>query len=425
MGGQESSQKGNSSSSSSGERNGPLAHFISAVSQDGSDHVSKDKFISYFPSAGQTLAEKLFSHMSPSGSELRKRDCSVSLSKILTLTSTSVQSRTYIEVFCGRASLNHQDVTCLLQSSLRLFLVSSGTSFSQHSVDDDRVINTLATLLTSKGQGSSAADWIDGNCPELFTGMHKCLVGWLRGEEKCLSLVDTADIIGGRLICKSWWWILQSSLSSVFLRTLRNQTKQNSNGATEDLDNGFWTLLYSSQDHGLSTNRLQHHVFGYRGPTLMLLSCDEGYTYAVALDTEWREGTQPWGGSSCCVMRLSPDVKKLEEGDSMILFNERSRNIPRGISIGRNSKHRVLKLKEGLDVVEHNYTSGSVHTLEVWGCGDSGTRVAQAKQKKMETKDAERAAKVKLPGQWDDSPDKMLLEWGGVKVNHAEQFARD
>ena len=31
---------------------------------------------------------------------------------------------------------------------------------------------------------------------------------------------------------------------------------------------------------------------------------------------------------------------------------------------------------------------------QVWGCGDSGTRVAQAKQKKMETKDAERAAKV-------------------------------
>ena len=50
-------------------------------------------------------------------------------------------------------------------------------------MDDDRVINTLATLLTSKGQGSSAADWIDDNCPELFTGMHKCLVGWLRGEE--------------------------------------------------------------------------------------------------------------------------------------------------------------------------------------------------------------------------------------------------
>ena len=48
-----------------------------------------------------------------------------------------------------------------------------------------------------------------------------------------------------------------------------------------------WSILYSSQDHGLSLNRFKHHVFAYRKPTILLLRCDD-YLYAAAIDTEWR-----------------------------------------------------------------------------------------------------------------------------------------
>ena len=37
------------------------------------------------------------------------------------------------------------------------------------------------------------------------------------------------------------------------------------------LEADSWQLLYSSADHGQSANRLQHHAFQYRGPTLLVV----------------------------------------------------------------------------------------------------------------------------------------------------------
>ncbi|XP_038059704.1 uncharacterized protein LOC119730751 isoform X2 [Patiria miniata] len=421
MGAKESHQR-HEAGKGSRENNSQLNHFFAVVSH--SDRVSRDDFINYFPEVGRPLAGRLFTRISPSDSECTKLKCTEPLSQILSVATTSAQNSLYIAVFSG-ISLKLQDVTNLLETALMFFLNNAGVP-ARRSGADDTAIQALAKVLTSKGMVTTAAEWMDAICPELFTEMHRCLVGWLRGEEKPSDVSGVEDEFSGRLLCRAWWWILQSSLSSVFTKKSKARSAQQSEEAAEEsaLDS-VWDLLYSSSDHGLSTNRLQHHVFGYRGPTLMILSCDQGDVYAVAVDTEWREGTQSWGGSSCCVMRLMPDLQKLEEGENMIFFNDRSRNMPRGISIGRNPKKKILTFKEGMEVVEHNHRSESVRTLEIWGCGDSGTRTAQAKLKKMEMKDAERAAKVKLPGQWEDSPDRMLLEMGGVKVNHAEQFTRD
>ncbi|XP_022105175.1 uncharacterized protein LOC110987060 [Acanthaster planci] len=423
MGAKESHQRHQEghSSKASREINSQLEHFFSIVANG--DRVSRANFVNYFPEVGRPLAERLFTCISPSEPESTKQKCAELLSRILSVATTSAQSSVYIATFSG-ITLKPQEVTNLLESALKFSLLSAGIP-EQRSDADNHAIGALASELTSKSMITSAVEWMDVNCPELFTEMHRTLVGWLRGQESC-SFASVDGEFSGRLLCKAWWWILQSSLPSIFTKKTKHRSTQQSTGTAEEpaLDN-LWDLLYSSSDHGLSTNRLQHHVFGYRGPTLMILSCDEEYVYAVAVDTEWREGTQSWGGSSCCIMRLSPDVQKLEEGDNMIFFNDRSRNMPRGISVGRNPKKRVLTFKEGMEVVEHNHKSVPVRTLEVWGCGDSAVRTAQARQKKMELKDAERAAKVKLPGQWEDNPDRLLLELGGVKVNHAEQFARD
>ena len=32
---------------------------------------------------------------------------------------------------------------------------------------------------------------------------------------------------------------------------------------------------------------------------------------------------------------------------------------------------------------------------------------------------------VKLPGQWDDSPDRLLLEWGTAKSDYADGYRED
>lgn len=32
---------------------------------------------------------------------------------------------------------------------------------------------------------------------------------------------------------------------------------------------------------------------------------------------------------------------------------------------------------------------------------------------------------VKLPGEWDQNPDRLLLEWGGVRPSYGDQFKAD
>ena len=55
---------------------------------------------------------------------------------------------------------------------------------------------------------------------------------------------------------------------------------------------GNWTCLYSSDRDGFSMNRLQHHCFDYREPSIMVLTCQdkEGkeFSYAIGTDREWR-----------------------------------------------------------------------------------------------------------------------------------------
>ena len=56
---------------------------------------------------------------------------------------------------------------------------------------------------------------------------------------------------------------------------------------------GEWTCLYSSDRHGLSMNRFQHHCSDYKHPSLLTLTCYQPqdhtlYQFAIALDTEWR-----------------------------------------------------------------------------------------------------------------------------------------
>ena len=56
---------------------------------------------------------------------------------------------------------------------------------------------------------------------------------------------------------------------------------------------GTWTTLYSSNKHGFSMNRFQHHCSDYKHPSVLVLTChnsgeERPYTFVLALDTEWR-----------------------------------------------------------------------------------------------------------------------------------------
>ena len=49
----------------------------------------------------------------------------------------------------------------------------------------------------------------------------------------------------------------------------------------------------------------------------------------------------------------------------MVLFNEKSRNLPKGVFIGRDPKRRILSLTEGMQQVSHRGLTGNVHNAEV------------------------------------------------------------
>jgi hypothetical protein len=73
-----------------------------------------------------------------------------------------------------------------------------------------------------------------------------------------------------------------------------------------------WSLLYDSDSDGLSINRFQFHVFNYRGPTILIVKADNGYTMAIASDCEWKESCHFWGGEDTVFLQLQPEFRIVE-----------------------------------------------------------------------------------------------------------------
>ncbi|XP_072164340.1 uncharacterized protein [Diadema setosum] len=386
----------------------------------------------YFPECGRGLISCLFGVWDIDQDVLIPEQHFVDvIDKVLAPRSTSSLARFYFEAFCGTGVLQEQKVELLVRTAFSLFLVASG--LSQNVANEDvtkKDVTRVTQTILSKGSSGAGLDWMETSCPELLMGMHQ----WLTAQLAPSDDVDAATVPDytlpdheGAVLSVAMWWMLSSSLPSLYTQPTSSTEANSSGEATQRqaFNKRPWTLLYSSKDHGLSVNRLQHHVLGYRGPTVLIVRCEGDYVYAVALDTEWREGTTPWGGTSSVLLRLSPDYGIIEEGDKMVLFNDKSRNLPKGLFVGRDPKRRSLSLTEGLQTVTHRGLTGSVVDAEVWGCASSDAKLAQAKQKKAELKDAERNAKVKLPGQWDDNPDRLLIGWGTARTDYADGFRED
>jgi len=73
-----------------------------------------------------------------------------------------------------------------------------------------------------------------------------------------------------------------------------------------------WSLLYDSNEQGLSINRFQHHVFNYKGPSMMFIRADNEYTICIATDVEWKESCHFWGGNDTMLIQLQPEFRIVE-----------------------------------------------------------------------------------------------------------------
>lgn len=383
--------------------------------------ISKENFVNHFPAEAQGLTSRLYDLISASGNgqPVTVDLCSKTLDRIARTTTSSAQVQFYLKLFSKNGEkIAKDDCLELLNTAYYFHSLTSSIKFESTSKDETTLDVITDTILLQAGV-DGCAEWIDQNCPDLLTGMHLWLMKKLNGQDISSQSTTLATIPDGCILNGILWWVLSSTFPSMYSQPSNQGSASNQTHAG---DKQSWTSLYTSGEHGLSVNRFQHHVFSYRGPTVLLITCEDSYSFALAVDTEWRDGTTSWGGQNCYFVQMSPEFKVLEEGSEMVLFNEKSRNIPKGLFIGRDRAKYSLKVTDGFQLAEFAGQTRNVLDLEVWGCGGSSAKEQQAKQKERERDDVAKNAKVKLPGQWDENPDRLLLQWAGVNPTYGDQF---
>ncbi|CAG0879290.1 unnamed protein product [Cyprideis torosa] len=158
----------------------------------------------------------------------------------------------------------------------------------------------------------------------------------------------------------------------------------------------------------------EHHVMGYRGATIMLVTASQNHVFTVACDTEWRDSPHPWGGEHCMALQLMPTFRMLETHKQMVLFNTVTRGVTKGLAVGSNTREPLLSIGEDFKRVSIMGMPLEVEEIRVYGCSGVETKAAQEKQKKWEMSQVEKQKKVKLEQSWNENPDKYLLEMAGT-----------
>lgn len=360
--------------------------------------------------------------------------------------------RTYLSVFdeAGRkeSDLVAQASTCACRFAWEL---SRDSSASQSEAGKGPVIDAISKAVSNSSQDDShgpmlscAVQWTICNMPGLFDSVH-CWVEravWSSSPQagdsvpfampKCVSSSGAA--VSSELLTDDAVWLLSTLLPPCYLGHHKAKTsaaEATSVSLTGASTGGQWNLLYNSQDQGLSLNRFKHHVMDYRGPNICCIRCDHNHTVVLAVDGEWRESSSPWGGPDCVVVQLRPAVQSLVSGSKLFVFNEKTRGIRLGLSVGHDAARPVIHMDESLDKLTLQASQVnpaetlSVLHIEVWGCGGADLQEAQRKQKEWDKKQVEKRRKVKRPGRWEENPDAALLEWGGVHTTSGFQHDRE
>lgn len=358
----------------------------------------------------------------------------------------------------------------MLDSAKQMFEVAFSLTLSVSKIKyvederDGRVINAMVTSLVGiepKVAYDKFCKWLDSFCPHLFYGVHNWVVFVLTGstlpDEMETARVPQLEGVAGRNNCTSLaiLWLLSITLPPVFTRRdgqgkspqaeggvtgesgATASSEGTTGGATKDPmwtsmlllrkqarlpQVQGWTLLYSSDQHGMSINRFNTHVSSYRAPTVMFLSFEGRNLYCLAVDRGWAEGPKKFGGEDCRLIQLLPVYRVVQAGEKMVRWSEYARGISKGIQVGCEGKSEVLSIPHDFDTIVHYGVSCALHKIEVWGCGSESALDNQKKQRNWELKQVrrEQGRKLRLNETWDDCPDKQLLQWNGVNVgNHS------
>ncbi|XP_077996334.1 uncharacterized protein LOC144449634 [Glandiceps talaboti] len=404
-----------------------------------SQSVDREAFQIYFSNPVEGFGQRLYTHVNrqnhpgdpasgatteTDGVLVTKRDFLNTAKELLSLSnSKSGQIKFYCSVYSGGGDkLSEAESRQLVEAAFVMYMASCGYRCEVTEDSHADILAKFATKLSTCRDMNAISHCIQSNCPELLTGMHSWVLSLLNGEANPDTLQEILDSrLIGSMLSYPLAWLISCCVPATY--TVESTLKSSMDSSSQHFQWDHWVTLYDSNSKGLSMNRFQHHIFSYKGPTIMVVTCSAGYLFIVAVDQEWRESLKHWGGAGCSIFQLSPTFKLIEEGPDMMFLNDKSRSLPRGITIGRNSKSLALSIDGGLSTVKHTYgMQNDLVALEVLACGSSSALSSQAKQKQWELREAHKQRRVPLPGKWEENPDKFILEMGGIKVNHAEQI---
>ncbi|OWA50554.1 hypothetical protein BV898_15065 [Hypsibius exemplaris] len=400
--------------------------------------------------------------------------------EVLSLNSEEEQTRFYFRVFSKGTDHIHED-EMLMMLTISVKVACSATGLSRLINDaDQQVFHSLVRSLDLE-DGSEVdvcqfKDWIRQNGVHLLNCMHHFVVQSLisctglpnehfpessKMDEDSLPLLDQDNEKCLQLNSMALLWLLSCALPPCYIKrggksavdfsssTFRGLPYNNSasplpsaTGSRMHLSPSLptmnphqfiqelvaaahlttWTLLYNSDKHGMSMNRFLHHTLHYSGPTISIFRLESGSAYCIAVDTEWRESTNRWGGADCVIYQIQPQFKRLECGMNLVYLNDHARGGSyRGLEIGSDPKRPILKVAPDMTSAESDGNKDTLVCVEVWGCAGSAPKVAQSQQIKWENRQAERMQKITRPQRWQDSTDRYLIDL----VKNGQRYTAD
>ncbi|XP_028394181.1 uncharacterized protein LOC114518394 [Dendronephthya gigantea] len=404
---------------------------ISTV-KDGSQIGTISGFKEIFqPDENVTIIELLFKYFNAIAGnvpcqELDKPSFIIGFDKLLKLEYGSQDMVTfYVEMLSdGKEKLDCQDIATILSTTYSL----------QHK---DKVLHAphfqaFAKHLLNQGKNNVNTDkFVNGVFqlwPRIFIPIHCWILSSLSKQssseialpkQRCtrIQLLSPSSSDSNEILDSLELWLLSISIPSLFLKINQKTDKHEESFSSE------WRRLYDSNEHGLSHNRFKHHCFSYREPTVMAIFLENNVKLVLAMDTEWRESSRCFGSSDTRLYQVNPEFKILAD-KNIVLFNEKNRGLPVGLILGNNPSKPQVSLLDGLTTVSLGYLGGqesSVQRIQVFGCAGLRAETDQKQQQNWEKRQAEQLQKVKLPGAWDENPDKAILEMAGITTEHARR----
>ncbi|KAK0416698.1 hypothetical protein QR680_012637 [Steinernema hermaphroditum] len=250
---------------------------------------------------------------------------------------------------------------------------------------DQKFISLLVEEMESTGKETeNIVQWNNSICPKLCSAVQAKVLNAFYG------ILEVKKDYSSDILSPAQMFYLQSCLPSKFFPS-QGQGEENE-------QTRHWTPLYTSAEQGISVNRFETNVFDYRGATVAIFKLTDGGLVAVAIDQEWRHSAKRFGGPLTALYHFFPTCKRIECAGA-VYCNLKLRSAFMGLSFDK-----FLSIDKGMN---------NVAAIEVWGCSGATTLQEQQKLKQWQSRQVEKNKRVPLPGNWDENPDKTLLEMAG------------